>query len=422
MTRGPNRRHVIAGAGAALALSPARFAQAQSSEPIRLGMQLHRTGIGSSYGRWYGRTAEAAVARINGEGGIAGRPVELLIEDDGTDPRRGAEVVEKLATADGADLIFGPLFSNVVLGSAPRAGELKIPYVVCSEGYHVASGALNRYCFQPGITDVRAQVSSMAPWMVENLGRRVTMIFPDYAFGHDHRDFLSAAIEAQGGEVAAQIPIPPTESSFTRYFPRIPRDTEVLYHVMVGPAVLTFVQELGRFYGANRPEVFGFIDSLEAVDLATPQLDFLEGTHFWEGHARYVQGEADEIESAYREAVGVDENGASVRDPQDVSTYGHMFSVWETLHQIKAAMEASGYSGRTPEATEALVLALEDLGTMERSIEHPQGRKIFVPEIHQSFGPQFISRVSEGRLDVVHRVEAEETMYEPEADYTQMPL
>jgi branched-chain amino acid transport system substrate-binding protein len=37
------------------------------------------------------------------------------------------------------DLIFGTLFSHVVIGSAPRAGELKIPYFVVSEGYHVVS-------------------------------------------------------------------------------------------------------------------------------------------------------------------------------------------------------------------------------------------------------------------------------------------
>ena len=48
------------------------------------------------------------------------------------------------------------------------------------------------------------------------------MIFPDYAFGHNHRDFFSEAIKAQGGEISALIPIPPTESSFTRYFPQIP--------------------------------------------------------------------------------------------------------------------------------------------------------------------------------------------------------
>jgi branched-chain amino acid transport system substrate-binding protein len=247
----------LAAAGAAAAtaplLSPVRYAQAQTSEPIRIGFQVHRTGIGAAYGRWYERTTEAAVKLINENGGIAGRQVEIVAEDDGTDPKRGAEVVEKFATQHKVDITFGTLFSHVVMGSAPRAGELKMPYYVVSEGYHVASGALNRYCFQPGITDVRAQVSSMAPWVAANLGKKVAMIFPDYAFGHDHRDYFSAAMEKQGGQVAQLIPIPPTESTFTRYLPQIPADTDVLYHVMVGPAVLTFVKELGEYFGSTRP-------------------------------------------------------------------------------------------------------------------------------------------------------------------------
>ena len=65
--------------------------------------------------------------------------------------------------------------------------------------------------------------------------RRSRMIFPDFAFGYDHRDYLPPALKAQGAEVIAQIAIPPTESSFTKYFPQIPADTDVIYHVMVGP-------------------------------------------------------------------------------------------------------------------------------------------------------------------------------------------
>ena len=247
-----------------------------SDAPIKIGMQLHRTGIGASYGRWYERVATAAAKLINEEGGINGRPLELVIEDDGTDPKRGAEVIEKFATHHKVDVAYGTLFSHVVIGSSPRVGELKLPYFVVSEGHHVASTKLNRYVFQPGITDVKSQVISMAPWIAKNLGKKVTMIFPDFAFGHDHRDYFSAAIEQQGGQVLALIPIPPTESSFTRYLPRIPAATEVLYHVMVGPGVLTFVKEMGQHFGSRRPEIFGFIDSLEAVDLATPQLEFLE--------------------------------------------------------------------------------------------------------------------------------------------------
>lgn len=419
---GLTRRSALKGLGAAAGLVAApgfvRYGQAQSSEPIKIGFQCHRTGIGAAYGRWYERVTTAAAKRINDAGGINGRPLEIIIEDDGTDPKRGAEVVEKFANQHKVDLVYGTLFSHVVVGSAPAAGELKIPYYVVSEGYHVASGKMNRYCVQPGITDVKAQARSMAPWIAGNLGKKVTLVYPDYAFGHDHRDFFTPAIEAQGGQVVAKVPIPPTETSFTRYFPQIPRDTDVIYHVMVGPAVLTFVKEMGEFFGSGGPQLFGFIDSLEAVDMGSPGLEFLEGSHFWEGMPRYAQPDQPDYVTAYREAAGIDENGASVNDAKDVSTAAHMFGCWETLNIIKASMEACDYKG--PDDRAAMIEATEAMTEMEAGPDHPQGKKLFNGKIHQVFGEQSISQVKDGKLEVVHRTSIEDGAYEPEADYTAM--
>ncbi|WP_101068442.1 ABC transporter substrate-binding protein [Roseovarius salinarum] len=412
----------LAGAAAGAASLPlwARYTHAQSAEPIRIGFQVHRTGIGAAYGRWYDRTTQAAARLINEAGGINGRPVEIVAEDDGTDPKRGAEVVEKFATQHGCDIAFGTLFSHVVIGSAPRAGELKLPYFVVSEGHHVASGMLNRYTIQPGITDVKSQVQAMAPFVTETLGKKVTLVFPDYAYGHDHRDFFSAAVEAQGGEVLAKLAIPPAETSFTKYFPKIPRETEVLYHVMVGPGVLTFVKELGEFFGGRGPELFGFIDSLEAVAIDSPGLEFLEGSHFWEGMPRYAQPDQSEYDAFYRQQVGVDDTGASVSDPTDISTYGHMFGCWETLYVVKAAMEASGYAG--PENRPAMIEAVEAMTEMPHSRQHPQGPKIFNGKTHQVFGRQHISQVRDGRLVKVHTTSIEDTFYPDEVDYTTRPF
>ena len=395
---------------------------AGSDEPIRVGFQVHRTGIGATYGRWYERTANAAAAYMNENGGIAGRPVELVPEDDGTDPKRGAEVIEKLASQHKVDFVYGTLFSHVVIGSAPRAGELKIPYFVVSEGTHVASGMLNRYVFQPGITDVRAQVTAMAPWVMDNLGKRVTMMFPDYAFGYDHRDHFSAAVEARGGSVAAKIAIPPTESSYTKYFPQVPADTEVLYHVMVGPGVLTFVKEMGEHYGSNRPQIFGFIDSLEGVDIASPGLDFLEGTYFWEAMPRYANGLDTAANRHYRERVGINADGASVDDPKDVSTNSHMFGCWETLYAIKQGVEQSGYRSRTPGDVAALIEAMESFRGFNEGIAHPQGYKEFNGALHQCFGRQFISEVRGGKLEVAHTTSIEDGKYESDTDYTKQSL
>lgn len=398
----------------------ARFASAQSAEPIRVGFQVHRTGIGAAYGRWYDRTTQAAAQVINVDGGINGRPVEIIAEDDGTDPKRGAEVVEKFATQHNCDIGFGTLFSHVVIGSAPRAGELKLPYFVVSEGHHVASGMLNRYTLQPGITDVKSQVQAMAPFVAKNLGKKITMIFPDFAFGHDHRDYFTAAIEAQGGQVLQHIAIPPTETSFTKYFPKIPRDTEVIYHVMVGPAVLTFVKELGEFFGPSRPEMFGFIDSLEAVDIGSPGLEFLEGTYFWEGNPRYAQPDQSPFDKFFRERVGVDANGASISDARDVSTYAHMFGCWETLHVIKAGMQAADYQGAQDRAK--LIEAVEAMTDMPHSNAHPQGAKLFNGKTHQVFGHQYISKVTGGKLLLTHTTSIEDTLYPDETDYTTQPL
>jgi branched-chain amino acid transport system substrate-binding protein len=412
----------VAAAAGQLAPGFVRYTQAQTSEPLKLGFQVHRTGIGAAYGRWYERTTRAAVAEINAKGGIAGRKVDIIFEDDGTDPKRGAEVVEKFATQHRVDLAFGTLFSHVVVGAAPRAGELKLPYYVVSEGYHVSSGKLNRYTFQPGITDVRSQVMSMAPWVADKLGKKVTMIYPDYAFGHDHRDYFSAAIKAQGGEVMQLVPIPPTETSYTKYFPRIPASTEVLYHVMVGPGVLTFVKELGEHFGTKRPQIFGFIDSLEAVPLSSPGLEYLEGTYFWEGYPRYAQANQSAYDKFFREKVGVNAEGASVSDPKDVSTYSHMFGCWETLYIIKQAIEASGYRSPTPADKAKLVEATEAITTIPENNEHPQGDKLFDGKKHQVFGHQNISLVEKGKLKVVHRTSIKDGQYENDTDYTKMPL
>lgn len=420
LTRRTALKGLAAGAGLAMAPGFVRYSQAQSSAPIKIGFQSHRTGIGAAYGRWYEKTTAAAIKAINDAGGINGRPVEVIIEDDGTDPGRGAEVVGKFATQHKTDIVFGTLFSHVVIGSAPAAGEAKMPYFVVSEGHHVASTKLNRYVFQPGITDVKSQIQSMAPWIAANAGKKVTQIFPDFAFGYDHRDYLPPALKAQGAEVIAQIAIPPTESSFTKYFPQIPAETEVIYHVMVGPAVLTFVKELGEFYGSQRPQLFGFIDSLEAVDINSPGLEFLDGSHFWEGSPRYAQADDSAAQKAYRAAVGIDDNGAAVGDPKDVSTAAHMFGCWETLYVVKKAMEDAGYKG--PEDRAKLVEATEALKEFAEGPEHPQGPKTFNGKIHQCFGIQNISKVEGGKLKVVHKTKIEDGLYEAEGDYTTQAL
>jgi branched-chain amino acid transport system substrate-binding protein len=418
-----SRRQLLAGAGAVSGLalaSPFPKPAFAADDPLKIGLQAHRTGIGAAYGYWYERTSVAAVKVINDMGGIGGRPIELIVEDDATDAKRAGEVMEKFATQHNVDVVFGPLFGHVVGASAARAGELKMPLFIVSEGSELAEGQFNRYVFQTGITNVRSQVTAISPWVIGNVGKKVTMIIPDYIFGYNHRDFFTEAAKAQGGEVKAVIAIPPTETSFTKYFSQIPPDTEAIYHVMVGPGVLTFVRELGEFFGSKGPKLFGFIDSLEAVDIASPGLEFLDGSHLWEAFPRYLSGLDSDAAKFYRDAVGLDENGANKDNPKEVSTNSHMFGCWETLFSIKQAVEASGYKGAGDR--KALIETVESVTSYAEGKEHPQGEKKFLGKAHQCFGRQFISQVEGGKLKVVHTTSIEDGLYEPKADYTTQPL
>ncbi|CAN0603767.1 unnamed protein product, partial [Ectocarpus sp. 12 AP-2014] len=55
------RRTALKTLGAAATLPLwARYTHAQTAAPVKVGFQVHRTGIGAAYGRWYDRTTQAA--------------------------------------------------------------------------------------------------------------------------------------------------------------------------------------------------------------------------------------------------------------------------------------------------------------------------------------------------------------------------
>ncbi len=95
-----------------------------------------------------------------------------------------------------------------------------------------------------------------------------------------------------------------------------------------------------------------------------------------------------------------------------------MFSTWETLAVIKAAMEAAGYTG--PADRQKFVEAIEAMTDMPEGIDHPQGAKRFNGKTHQVFGSQNITKVEGGKLVRVHKTSIEDGMYDDAVDYTTM--
>lgn len=92
-----------------------------SEDPILIGVSLPLTGDFSEPGKGVQRGYEAWAAYVNENGGLLGRQVELSILDDQSSADRVASDYEKLINQDGADLVFGPFSTRLVVPAAQVA-------------------------------------------------------------------------------------------------------------------------------------------------------------------------------------------------------------------------------------------------------------------------------------------------------------
>ena len=98
------------------------------SGPIVIGHHCELTGGFSSWGYWHDKCANKAVEIINDGGGIAGRKVELAVEDTESNPATGARKLRALIQRRKASFVVGSVHSGIMLASIPVATELKTPY------------------------------------------------------------------------------------------------------------------------------------------------------------------------------------------------------------------------------------------------------------------------------------------------------
>ena len=90
-------------------------------EPIKIGLLVEKTGGLAAYGYSHERVMAAAVKKANQEGGIAGRPVELYVEDSESKPSVGTLKFRKLVETNGVDFVFNSNSSGNAIACNPIA-------------------------------------------------------------------------------------------------------------------------------------------------------------------------------------------------------------------------------------------------------------------------------------------------------------
>jgi branched-chain amino acid transport system substrate-binding protein len=99
---------------------------------LRIGMSLSQTGPYAAQGQNQLRGRQLCVKHANDKGGVLGRRIELIVEDDQSKASRAVAIYEKLITQDKVDAILGPYESHIVEAVADVSEKHKTPMVTPS--------------------------------------------------------------------------------------------------------------------------------------------------------------------------------------------------------------------------------------------------------------------------------------------------
>ena len=119
-----------------------------AQETIKVGVIQPLTGAFAASGHYVANGARIAADEINAKGGVLGKKIELVIEDNKSNPTEAAAVAEKLIVRDKVPVMMGAWGSGFTLAIMPKLMEYKVPMLVetSSAGKITTSG--NPYIFR----------------------------------------------------------------------------------------------------------------------------------------------------------------------------------------------------------------------------------------------------------------------------------
>src|SRR5262245_35512817 len=125
---GTVRRLVLSLAALSLVAAACGAETATSSDPIRVGQIVSLTGNYSPLGSENKKSVELAVEKVNRDGGVLGRKLEVVVKDDKSQPDQSVLAFNDLRGDDVAAVIGSP-FSNSALATIPSVDRAEIPYI-----------------------------------------------------------------------------------------------------------------------------------------------------------------------------------------------------------------------------------------------------------------------------------------------------
>ncbi|HWN16964.1 MAG TPA: ABC transporter substrate-binding protein, partial [Candidatus Dormibacteraeota bacterium] len=167
------------------------------SDPVKIGVLAIRAGIAAPVGQSGLRGTEWWADRVNKAGGILGRPVQLVVEEEST-PKDTVERYRKLILQDKVEVVIGGISTGVTLALGPVAEEMEVPWLswdgTTQKG--VEETMPNpKWAFRSVDNEVEAIVAGqLTPKYFKGI-KTVAGIGNDYSYGHDCWETYQAVLK-----------------------------------------------------------------------------------------------------------------------------------------------------------------------------------------------------------------------------------
>ncbi|MCP1539374.1 ABC transporter substrate-binding protein [Methylorubrum extorquens] len=195
-TRSLARRFVL---GALLA-GVTSIGAVRAAEPVKIGLVTALSGQSAKSGEAISRGIGLAIEEINRNGGVLGRPLELVARDDEANPSKGVLAARELIQRAGVVALIGGLDTPVSMAIVPIANQMKVPFVgPWAAGTGITrNGAADNYVFRVSAVDALVDEALVA-YAVKTYGaKKPGAILVNNAWGESNQQGLVAALKAAG--------------------------------------------------------------------------------------------------------------------------------------------------------------------------------------------------------------------------------
>jgi branched-chain amino acid transport system substrate-binding protein len=176
-------------------------AAAPEGEPLKIGMATTLSGAIALFGVANQNGAQLAVDELNANGGVLGRPVELIVRDDQARPEEGVSQARDLILTEEVDMLLGPVSSGVALAINEVTGERGVPFIVhTSNTDALMIEEFNEYMVSV-VPNTGMEARAQGVDLADSEYTQWATIAPDYEFGQNQTRSFVETIQENNDQV-----------------------------------------------------------------------------------------------------------------------------------------------------------------------------------------------------------------------------